>query len=221
MLSLSENSQNKGANLRGKPFESTPWSENDKPPLGIEIRHIQKQEIPVFVDMIMRILDHFEKDSLPKIDQMRKTAQIRRMRSLEDDIKRDDLEVLVAIYEGKVIGGIGVGTLHGLHLSEGIGEIRDLVVEVGFRGQGIGRQLLSHAIKMARQNRYQSIYLEVSANMTQAKRLFTLFGFRAVRTESKGATNTRHEEPAYYLLESDSEAANPKKQLTTKPSFTE
>ena len=211
MLSMSDNTQNKGANLHAAPFEKDSWSKKDRAPLTIEIRHIQNQEIPVFVDMIMRILDPFEKDSL------RKTAQIRRMRSLEEDIKRDDLEVLVAIYEGKVIGGVGVGTLHGLDLSEGIGEIRDLVVEIGFRGQGIGRQLLSHAIKTARQNRYQNIYLEVSANMTQAQRLFTLFGFRAVRTESKGPKNARKEEPAYYLLESDPEQTTTGKKPASNP----
>src|SRR4051794_31537914 len=43
---------------------------------------------------------------------------------------------------GRIIGGAGIGALHGLSPREGLGEVRDLVLEKEHRGQGLGGRLL-------------------------------------------------------------------------------
>ena len=100
------------------------------------------------------------------------------------------------------IACVGLGPLHGLPSSEGVGEIRDLVVEERFRGRGLGSRLLHLCIADAKKLGYGRLYLETSKNMTIAQHLFVRTGFRPVvdRTVVQDATESK-DLPSYYLLE--------------------
>lgn len=101
----------------------------------------------------------------------------------------------------RVVGGAGLGPLHGLSPSEGVGEIRDLVVRPEWRGHGIGARLLKRCIDEAKRLGYQRLYLETTPHMEQAQKLFIRYGFRPVTTGSSkvGSSETM---PCYYILES-------------------
>lgn len=109
---------------------------------------------------------------------------------------------------GKAIACAGLGPLHGLPLSEGIGEIRDLVVDKEFRGQGIGSRLLHRCIEEAKNMNYQRLYLETSQNMNNARKLFLRSGFRAV-TESTAIGSMNKDLPCYFLMENLNEPSKP------------
>jgi putative acetyltransferase len=99
-----------------------------------------------------------------------------------------------------VIGGAGLGPLHGLSPSEGLGEIRDLVVRPEWRGHGIGARLLKRCLDEAKRFGYQRLYLEATPQMEQAQKLFIRYGFHPVTT---GAARVIPPEamPCYYILE--------------------
>ncbi len=100
-----------------------------------------------------------------------------------------------------ILGGAGIGPLHGLSPLECLGEIRDLVVNPDSRGNGIGARLLKRCLDEAKMLGYQRIYLETTSQMEQARKLFIRNGFRAVTT---GASKSGPSDsmPCYYLLES-------------------
>jgi putative acetyltransferase len=101
----------------------------------------------------------------------------------------------------RVVGGAGLGPLHGLSPSEGVGEIRDLVVRPEWRGHGIGARLLKRCIDDAKRLGYQRLYLEATPHMEQAQKLFIRYGFRPVTTGS-ARVGTSETMPCYYILES-------------------
>ena len=80
-----------------------------------------------------------------------------------------------------LIGGAGIGPLHGLPMSEGVGEVRDLVVEEEYRSRGLGARLLKRCLEEAQRMGYRQIYLETTPQMEHAQKLFGRFGFRPVK----------------------------------------
>ena len=75
------------------------------------------------------------------------------------------------------IACIGLGTLHGLPSSEGIGEIRDLIVDPAYRRKGYAASLLKACLVQARKESFKRIYLETTQNMTKAQKLFYVMVF--------------------------------------------
>ena len=101
---------------------------------------------------------------------------------------------------GTVIGGAGLGPLHGLAPSEGLGEIRDLVVNPEWRGHGIGARLLKRCLEDAKRLGYQRLYLEATPQMEKARKLFMRYGFRPVTTGG-AKIGQGSSMPCYYILE--------------------
>ncbi len=100
---------------------------------------------------------------------------------------------------GVRIGGAGIGPLHGLSPAEGIGEVRDMVLEKTYRGMGIGSRLLKRCIEKAKNLEYTRLYLETTPQMENAQKLFLRNGFRPV---TQGTQNVNPEKmPCYFLLE--------------------
>lgn len=101
---------------------------------------------------------------------------------------------------GRCIGGAGIGPLQGLSPVEGLGEIRDLVVEDSFRGHGIGARLLKRCLSEAQRIGYDRLYLETTPQMEHAQKLFIRNGFRPVTTGAAKLTKS-DAMPCYYLME--------------------
>ena len=105
---------------------------------------------------------------------------------------------------GEIIGGAGIGPLHGLSPSEGLGEVRDLVLEKSYRGRGLGTRVLKRCLDEARKLGYQRLYLETTPQMENAQKLFLRFGFRPV-TQGSQKIGKGSPLPCYYILEDLSE----------------
>lgn len=132
-------------------------------------------------------------------------STFRRLKHLHETYLQEGCKFWVASdsLAGKPVGCAGLGPFHGLPLSEGVGEIRDLVVEESMRGQGLGRLLLDQAITGAKTFGYRRLYLETSKSMIVAQKLFVSRGFRPVTEKSRFFTDPKgvEEVPCYYLLE--------------------
>ncbi len=108
--------------------------------------------------------------------------------------------------DGLCIGGAGIGSLHGLPPSEGLGEVRDLVLEEGYRGYGLGARLLKRCVEEGKALGYRRLYLETTPQMDKAQKLFMRFGFRPI-TQAQTDLRSRQSSPpdmaipSYFILE--------------------
>ena len=149
------------------------------------------------VALIRRNLESFDKAESVLV------ATFRRLENLDHFYQGEGCRLFVAknmALGGQAIACAGLGPLHGLPLSEGIGEIRDLVVEEDCRGKGLGSRLLRRCIEEAKSLGYQRLYLETSKNMVNARKLFLRSGFRPV-TESSPLVKLPADLPCYFLME--------------------
>lgn len=105
-------------------------------------------------------------------------------------------------HDGTCIGGAGIGSLHGLPPSEGLGEVRDLVLEERYRGQGLGTRLLKRCLEEAKAMGYRRLYLEATPQMEKAQKLFIRFGFRPVtQAQADQRVTAVQAVPCYFILE--------------------
>ena len=184
--------------------EPSVWREAiNEPRVGDEYIVVEKlsaASVPFIVELIERNLEPFEEAGNVL------AATFRRLENLVEFYSEEGAFFFVARdnEQDKIIGGVGLGPLHGLPASEGFGEIRDLVLEKSYRGRGIGAKLLGMSIDKAISLEYEKLYLETVPNMVTARRLFQRFGFWPVTSKSEGKLVTppaRGDIDCYYLLE--------------------
>lgn len=149
------------------------------------------------VELIKRNLEPFEQSAGVIV------STFRRLDNLDSVYNQEGAYFFVARDGDQYVGGVGLGPLHGLPVSEGFGEIRDLVLEKKYRGRGIGARLLAIAIDKAVSLGYKKLYLETTPNMVTAQKLFRSCGFRPVTSRPKNDTlaPTTDKIECYYLLE--------------------
>ncbi len=76
-----------------------------------------------------------------------------------------------------------VGTVGLLPIREGVCELRKLYLRPAWRGRGLGRRLLVHALQQARELGFGRMELETASVLTDAIRLYESFGFVPIRGE--------------------------------------
>ncbi|AAN53990.1 GNAT family N-acetyltransferase [Shewanella oneidensis MR-1] len=80
----------------------------------------------------------------------------------------------VVEYEGKVVGGAGIAPLAN---NAGICELQKMYFMPEIRGKGLAKRLALLALDFARQTGYQSCYLETTAILKEALKLYEHLGF--------------------------------------------
>ncbi len=86
-----------------------------------------------------------------------------------------DAAYFVAILDGAVIGGAGIGPL--ASGPSGVCELKKMYLLEQARGHGLGRQLMQRCLAAAREAGYDRCYLETLEHMSDARRLYELNGF--------------------------------------------
>ncbi len=115
--------------------------------------------------------------------------------------------ILIDTLLDNVMGGVGIVPFAGLDPSEGIGEIRELIVNPNYRRQGHGLRLLQAAFDTAVGLQYKRLYLEATEHMVPAEALFLSFGFRPVfiqQKKQKGRQDPlirQNGQPAFFVWE--------------------
>jgi putative acetyltransferase len=82
-------------------------------------------------------------------------------------------DVLIETASGRLVGTVGLAPR-----SAGVVELRKLYLDAGFRGRGVGRALLRHAMHVAREMGFQRMILETTSRLETALRLYVREGFR-------------------------------------------
>ncbi len=167
---------------------------------NVLIEPIRPQEMPAMIDLIRDTLERYEEAGSVLASTNRRIANFR------GTYDNEDSSYLAArdIDRNTIIGGAGVGPLAGLPKSEGMGEIRELVLQDAYRGRGLGTRLLHACLQKAKELGYRRIYLETTPQMENAQRLFRRFGFRPVRHQSSKKREDQDDGsslPFYFLLE--------------------
>lgn len=80
-------------------------------------------------------------------------------------------------------GGVNVGSVVIVRLSDEVAKLRLLLIEPKARGQGLGRRLVEECIRFSRQVGYKKIALWTNANLLAAQHIYQATGFRLVAEE--------------------------------------
>jgi RimJ/RimL family protein N-acetyltransferase len=101
---------------------------------------------------------------------------------LEENIDINNMKILFAEYENKIVGMVGIHFHHQEKIKH-IGEIGSVFVLPEYRGKGISKKLLEQAILIGREKvKIEKVVLEVTVTQTTAIALYKKLGFRTVGT---------------------------------------
>jgi ribosomal protein S18 acetylase RimI-like enzyme len=100
----------------------------------------------------------------------------RKARHIDDDARRDADGIFVAELDGAIVGYITTW----MDREAGIGYIPNLAVHAAVRGQGVGRQLIEHALNHFRQHGLSHARIETLAQNPVGQHLYPDCGFREV-----------------------------------------
>ncbi len=96
--------------------------------------------------------------------------------------RRDDTVIYVAeTADGQVIGWVQACLTH-LLIVPRHAEIGGLVVDEGWRGRGVGRQLMAAAEQWARQQGCAELRLRSNITRAEAHRFYEALGYRRIKT---------------------------------------
>ncbi len=105
--------------------------------------------------------------------------------AMSDAYAGDAAAYFVALVDGEVIGGAGIGPLVGGPLD--VCELKKMYLLREARGLGLGRRLMERCLDAARAAGYERCYLETLEHMTEARGLYESRGFRPLEAPM-GAT---------------------------------
>ena len=100
----------------------------------------------------------------------------RKARHIDEDVQRDPLGVFVAETGGRVVGYVTTW----MDREAGLGFIPNLAVEADVRGQGIGRELLLHALDHFRRHGLSHARIETLEQNPIGRSLYPSLGFHEV-----------------------------------------
>ena len=86
---------------------------------------------------------------------------------------------------------------------QGIGEIREIIIDNDYRNQGLGGHILNTCLHSAKKIGYNKIYLKTTSKMEEAQKLFRKFNFKPITERNKGgAGQNSNSIPCYLILDS-------------------
>jgi ribosomal protein S18 acetylase RimI-like enzyme len=100
----------------------------------------------------------------------------RKARHLDDDAAREPEGIFVAEHDGQIVGYITTWQ----DRAAGIGHIPNLAIAASFRGQGLGRQLIEHALEHFRKCGLSHAKIETLVQNDVGNHLYRSLGFREV-----------------------------------------
>jgi GNAT superfamily N-acetyltransferase len=127
----------------------------------IVIRKGRLQDIPALVDLLKELFT-IEEDF--EVDPAKQKAGLKMFL----DSGTDARILLVAESDGKVIGMCSAQTLISTAEGARVAMIEDMVVKDGFRGQGVGKQIMDEIVAWAKKSRITRFQLLADKNNSKA-----------------------------------------------------
>ncbi len=117
-------------------------------------------------------------------------SQLRRNRSVATGTMTDlkailgnKYVVMLAALDGTKV--VGVATLYILQkVAKRVARVEDVVVDVGYRGQGLGKRLMQELIAVARERGVKELELTSGADRVEANALYVKLGFKPKETNA-------------------------------------
>jgi putative acetyltransferase len=82
----------------------------------------------------------------------------------------------VAVQDGLLLGGAGIFPTEGL--PAGVCELVKMYLAKEARGKGLGQKMIGHVMNWAKENGYQTVYLETMPELSKAVNVYEKFGFQ-------------------------------------------
>ncbi len=118
---------------------------------------------------------------LRQLGYRRTTEEVRQC--IRDSAADPEKDILVAVAPDGSIAGC-LQTVFTRRLAEGDrGEIASLVVDAGWRNQGIGALLIQAAVKRMQAQGIQTLRVRCNINRERAHQFYERFGFRQTKTQ--------------------------------------
>lgn len=132
---------------------------------GPVIRPATKEDQDDIRALIFAVLDEYELEPAPKTTD-------RDLYDIEGFYADGSFDVLET-EEGKIIGTVGLKPTGG-----GVADLRKMYLKAGYRGRGLGKRLLRHAIARAKDLGLRRLELETARVLEEAIGLYEAHGFR-------------------------------------------
>jgi putative acetyltransferase len=165
-----------------------------RPGEGLEIRSYRRADRDDFARLVSEVLGEYGFTVDPVLE-----ADL-------DDPQQAYGAVWVATDEGEVVGSVAIRLLDNGQTAE----LKRMYLKTAYRGRGLGRALLRHAIEWAESESCESIVLDTSTTMTTAQRLYEAAGFAQTGTRTETGEHDCRCELLYRLeLSKPSKTENP------------
>jgi putative acetyltransferase len=118
---------------------------------------------------------------------------------LEADLEHPETSyqsVWVAIDNDRLVGSVAIRFLDDVRTAE----LKRMYLQPEYRGRGLGRTLLNHAIRWAKDRGCQAIVLDTSTTMTAAQGLYESAGFSRTGTRTEAGAHDSRCEVLYKLV---------------------
>lgn len=143
------------------------------------IRPYRPEDLPTLKEITVEAFDGVSIDQ--SIEQMygiihRHDWQWRKAKHLDDDVANGTVAVFVAEHEGKIVGYVTTTQ----DPEAGIGNVPNMAIAAGYRGQGLGRQLLLHAMDHLRLAGLTHARIATLVQNEIGIHLYTDLGFREI-----------------------------------------
>lgn len=146
---------------------------------AVEIRNFRPDDLPALKSITVDAFDGVS------IDQGMERAfgpiadhdwRWRKARHLDDDVRADAEGIFVAEAQGRIVGYVTTRR----DMEAGIGHIPNIAIARECRGQGLGRQLIEHAMAHFRRLGLTHAKIETLVQNEVGNHLYTSLGFREV-----------------------------------------
>jgi len=136
--------------------------------MKIEIRRATEQHINTLLPFIAR---YHAFEGIEQLDTARRSA-------VETLVRHEQFGGIWLVYHDTLpIGYIALCKGFSIEFAGFDAFIDEFYIDEGYRGKGVGRQVLEHMPAVARQLGIRALHLEVARDNTTAKRLYSSLGF--------------------------------------------
>jgi len=133
------------------------------------IRKAEERDLPFILELFAQP-DMDDGEILP-LDEAKKIYE--KMKAYPDYC------IYVADLDGKVVGTFSLAIMDNLaHVGSKSGLIEDVIVSQKFQGQGIGKQMIRHAINICKENACYKVCLSSNLKRHNAHMFYSSIGFK-------------------------------------------
>ncbi|MBF0440796.1 MAG: GNAT family N-acetyltransferase [Oligoflexales bacterium] len=163
----------------------------------LRIELLKKEDEETIVTMIQKKLNDIEEAGSILAATIRRLENFFKIYSQEGSV----YFVIKTIPTQSIVGGAGLGPFAGLPVTEGLAEIREMVIDDSYENDEVRKYLIENCIEEARNLGYSCIYFETTTHMSDIKKLIQKLGFNPVTEKNKSySKNDLAQIPCYFKL---------------------